>query len=93
MENPIKMDDLGGTPIFGNTQLSQLDVFFFFAVGDWWVIFLRTKMAVDWFLRYSTSCGSSLSRSSMHADTVTCLGASHCKSTSAVSPPKRGAFF
>ena len=28
MENPIKMDDLGGTPIFGNTQLSQLDVFF-----------------------------------------------------------------
>eukprot|EP00434_Breviolum_minutum_P033078 symbB.v1.2.029266.t1/scaffold3127.1/size62967/1 len=29
---------------------------------------------------YSTSCGSSLSRSSMHADTVTCLGASHCKS-------------
>ena len=26
MENPIKMDDLGGTPIFGNTPLkvSQL---------------------------------------------------------------------
>ena len=21
MENPIKMDDLGGTPIFGNTQV------------------------------------------------------------------------
>lgn len=29
---------------------------------------------------YSTSCGSSLSKSSMHADTVTCLGVSHCKS-------------
>ena len=22
MENPIKMDDLGGTPIFGNTQMT-----------------------------------------------------------------------
>ena len=21
MENPIKMDDLGGTPVFGNTQI------------------------------------------------------------------------
>ena len=24
MENPIKMDDLGGTPIFGNTHMKQL---------------------------------------------------------------------
>ena len=31
------------------------------------------------FPRYSTSCGSSLSKSSMHADTVTCLAVSHCK--------------
>ena len=23
MENPIKMDDLGGTPIFGNTHIFQ----------------------------------------------------------------------
>ncbi|CAJ1353428.1 unnamed protein product [Effrenium voratum] len=29
---------------------------------------------------YSTSCGSALSRSQMHADTVTCLGASPCRS-------------
>ena len=28
---------------------------------------------------YSTSCGSSLSRSQMHADTVTCLGTSPCR--------------
>lgn len=28
---------------------------------------------------YSTSCGSSLSRSQMHADTVTCLSASPCR--------------
>ncbi|CAK9066799.1 unnamed protein product [Durusdinium trenchii] len=34
---------------------------------------------------YSTSCGSSLSRSSMHADTVTCLGAARCKSDGIVS--------
>ena len=25
MENPIKMDDLGGTPIFGNTQFLKTD--------------------------------------------------------------------
>ena len=24
MENPIKMDDLGGTPIFGNTRISTV---------------------------------------------------------------------
>ena len=26
MENPIKMDDLGGTPIFGNTHISLIGV-------------------------------------------------------------------
>eukprot|EP00438_Fugacium_kawagutii_P016390 Skav210372 [mRNA] locus=scaffold1357:570947:573710:- [translate_table: standard] len=29
---------------------------------------------------YSTHCGSSLSKSGMHQDTVTCLGVSSCKS-------------
>ena len=27
MENPIKMDDLGGTPIFGNTHMYLLKGF------------------------------------------------------------------
>ena len=26
MENPIKMDDLGGTPIFGNTHMKFGDI-------------------------------------------------------------------
>ena len=28
MENPIKIDDLGGTPIFGNTQMLKSQRFF-----------------------------------------------------------------
>ena len=27
MENPMKMDDLGGTPIFGNTHMKEMDVY------------------------------------------------------------------
>ena len=42
MENPIKMDDLGGTPIFGNTlkvTCQEYDCFFF--------VVLSTSPAVD----------------------------------------------
>ena len=31
MENPIKMDDFGGTPIFGNTCIYPKQLFFFFS--------------------------------------------------------------
>ena len=32
MENPIKMDDFGGTPIFGNTHISYI---IFIDIWEW----------------------------------------------------------
>ena len=45
MENPIKMDDLGGTTIFGNTHMCFLthvgEHNFCFSYAFWWILNLQ----------------------------------------------------
>ena len=41
MENPIKMDDFGGPPIFGNTQILAKPIFPQIALVLCWTVLLR----------------------------------------------------
>ena len=43
MENPIKVDDLGGTPIFGNTHLQILNIS---TVSDIWASIVKAAKKV-----------------------------------------------